>query len=853
MLLNKGFTEFLIGVCLTVLFLIISFKGGGDFIDGLEKNTFDLRSKLTAQKRIDPNIEIVAIDDKDLAEIGPCPWPRNIIAEAINNLVMAGSKVIALNMNFNGPEANTGLTTIKELKKMYIDLGLSNKGRSGETFYNLLDKAEANLDNDTKLAEAFKKAGNVVLPVSFDTASAKKDKEIPDYIKKYSLKIDSSLWGKRPNKDIMWLANIDPLFPLFAESVAGIGHKNFFPDSDGCIRNQIHIIGYLEKVAVPSFSLAIVKEFKGLSDDNIKVIPGESISLHVNSTKAIRIPAADLNMSTMIKWSKGPRASFHTTPFRDVFYKKFQTSLFRDKIVIVGPEFAAIEEQFVTPISNNLPGVEIMANSVSNILRESFFIKPPWVVYIELAFILLFGLYLSFFLPRMNLWAGALSMIILLLSYGVVSVILFYNSNVYVKTAPQILLIVLGYFVIALKRGLFSGSSKEKLADDFVERNKKLALSFYKQGLFDLAFEKIRQCPVTEPGVKEFLYDLGLDFEKTEQAEKALSAYYLIGDSDYKDLNERIFKLEGIDGKPVYIDRDLHPDETQATLIRIHAEKTLGKYEISGEIGRGAMGVVYRGEDPATGATVAIKTLKLSPFNDKEIGDIKDRFFREAESAGALQHPNIISMLDAGEEKGLAYIAMEYLDGENLVKYTEVENLLPIRDTLHIISQVADALDYAHRNGIIHRDIKPANIMLLKNTNTVKVMDFGIARIMTSTRTKTGIVLGTPSYMSPEQVSGKRIDGRSDIFSAGVVLFEMLVGQKPFLSDDITSLMYEIVKEKHPSIREINPKIPPIIEKILDKALEKDSTKRYQSAGLMGEHLRKIAERIDQLKKRESR
>jgi len=163
-------------VCLTVLFLIISFKGGGDFINGLEKNTFDLRSKLTAQKRIDPNIEIVAIDDKDLAEIGPCPWPRNIIAEAINNLVMAGSKVIALNMNFNGPEANTGLTTIKELKKMYTDLGLSNKGRSGETFYNLLDKAEANLDNDTKLAEAFKKAGNVVLPVSFDTASAKKIK-----------------------------------------------------------------------------------------------------------------------------------------------------------------------------------------------------------------------------------------------------------------------------------------------------------------------------------------------------------------------------------------------------------------------------------------------------------------------------------------------------------------------------------------------------------------------------------------------------------------------------------------------------------------------------------------------------
>lgn len=852
MYLKKGFTEGLIGVCLTVLFLMIFFKGGGDFIDELEKSTFDLRSRLTATKRMDPNIEIVAIGAKDLAEIGPCPWPRNIIAEAVDNLVMAGSKVIALHMNFNGPEANTGLKTIKELKKMYIDLDLSDKGRSGETFYNLLDKAEANLDNDTKLAETLKKAGNVILPIYFDTSTAKKDNNIPDYLKKHSLKIDSGLWGKRSNKELMWLGSIEPVFPLFAESVAGIGHKNFFPDSDGCVRSQVHLIGYLEKIAIPSFSLAVVKEFKDLSEDNIKVIPGESISLHIKSGDVIRIPASDLNMSTMIKWSEGPRASFHTTSFRDVFYKKFQTSLFRDKIVIVGPEFAAIEDQLVTPISDNLPSVEIIANSVSNILRESFFMKPQWAAYIELAFILLFGLYLSFFLPRMGLWAGALSIIILLLSYGTVSTILFYNSNVWLKTAPQIMLIVSGYFIIAIKRGLFAGSSKERLADDSVEKNKNLALSFYKQGLLDLAFEKIHKCPITEPGVKEFLYDLGLEFETRDQPEKALSTYYLIGDSDYKDLNERIFKLEGIDAKPVYVDRDLNPDETQATLIRVHAEKTLGKYEISGEVGRGAMGIVYRGEDPATGATVAIKTLKLSEFNDKEITDIKERFFREAESAGALKHPNIISILDAGEEKGLAYIAMEYLEGENLVKFTESENLLPIGDTLYIISQVADALGYAHKNGIIHRDIKPANIMLLKNTNRVKVMDFGIARIMTSTRTKTGMVLGTPSYMSPEQVSGKRIDGRSDIFSAGVVLFEMLTGQKPFLSDDITSLMYEIVKEKHPSVREVNPKVPSIIEKIIDRALEKDIAKRYQRAGVMAEHLRKIAERIDQLKKRES-
>jgi serine/threonine-protein kinase len=546
---------------------------------------------------------------------------------------------------------------------MYDDLGLSSKGPSGKTFYGLLEKTEANLDSDTKLAEVFKKAGNVILPVSFDTSTAKKDKEIPDYIRKNSLKIDNGLWDERSNREIMWLAKIEPLFPLFANSVAGIGHKNFFPDNDGYIRNQVHAIGYLEKVVVPSFALAIVKEFKGLNDDRIKIIPGESISLNISPSKVIRIPSADLNMSTMIKWNKGPGVSFHTTPFRDVFNKKFQTSLFRDKIVIVGPECSAIEGKLATPISNDLPVVEIVANSVSNILKEAFFVKPQWAAYIELIVILLFGLYLSFFLPKMNLWAGAFATIMLLVSYGAASVILFYNSNVWLKTSPQIMLIILGYSIIAVKRHLFNGLTKETLVGDSLERNKKLALSFHKQGLFDLAFEKICECPITEPGVKDILYNLGIDFEKRDQVEKALSAYYLIGDSDYKDLNERIFKLEGMDSQPIYVDTDIHHHEAEPTLTNLHITKTLGKYEISGEIGRGAMGIVYRGEDPATHTAVAIKTLKLSEFDDKEIDEFKERFFREAEAAGSLEHPNIISILDAGEEQGLAYMAMEYIDG----------------------------------------------------------------------------------------------------------------------------------------------------------------------------------------------
>jgi serine/threonine-protein kinase len=169
-----------------------------------------------------------------------------------------------------------------------------------------------------------------------------------------------------------------------------------------------------------------------------------------------------------------------------------------------------------------------------------------------------------------------------------------------------------------------------------------------------------------------------------------------------------------------------------------------------------------------------------------------------------------------------------------------------------MVAKVAEALDYAHSKGIVHRDIKPANIMYLKDTKEVKVADFGIARITSSSKTKTGVILGTPSYMSPEQIAGKRVDGRSDIFSLGVVLFEMLTGQKPFKGQDMTSLMYQIAKEKHVSVRSLNPRIPQVIEKIIDKSLEKEVESRYQKAGHMGAHLNAVVKKIEEIQARKT-
>jgi serine/threonine-protein kinase len=201
-----------------------------------------------------------------------------------------------------------------------------------------------------------------------------------------------------------------------------------------------------------------------------------------------------------------------------------------------------------------------------------------------------------------------------------------------------------------------------------------------------------------------------------------------------------------------------------------------------------------------------------------------------------LSHPNIVTIFDVGEDYDIAYMAMELLDGTDLTKYCKKDSLLPIEEIIRVISCVALALDYAHSSGIVHRDIKPANIMILGNSE-VKVADFGIARVMSSSKTQTGVVLGTPSYMSPEQIAGKKVDGRSDLFSLGVVLYELLAGEKPFQGDSITTLMYNITSSEPRSLKELSSRIPDRMVPIVEKLLAKDVENRYQTGKLLADVL----------------
>jgi serine/threonine-protein kinase len=247
------------------------------------------------------------------------------------------------------------------------------------------------------------------------------------------------------------------------------------------------------------------------------------------------------------------------------------------------------------------------------------------------------------------------------------------------------------------------------------------------------------------------------------------------------------------------------------------------------ELGKGAMGVVYLGKDPKIGRVVAIKTMALAQeFEAEELAEVKERFFREAETAGRLSHPNIVTIYDAGEEHDLCYIAMELLKGGDLVPFCKPENLLPPDKAVSIIARAAEALAYAHTQNVVHRDIKPANMMYDLDSDTLKLADFGIARLTDSSKTKTGMVLGTPSYMSPEQLAGKKIAGASDLFSLAVSLYQLLCGKLPFEGESMAQLMFKIANEPPAEIRSVNPRVPPGLVGFLNRALAKNPEERFR-------------------------
>lgn len=265
----------------------------------------------------------------------------------------------------------------------------------------------------------------------------------------------------------------------------------------------------------------------------------------------------------------------------------------------------------------------------------------------------------------------------------------------------------------------------------------------------------------------------------------------------------------------------------------------LGRFKITGILGKGAMGTVYRAHDPLIDRTVAIKTIGCAGLSPEETKAFEERFYCEAKSAGRLSHPNIVTIHDAGRTEDLAYIAMEFLNGRTLQEILDAGVALPPERSAEIAARIADGLAFAHANDVVHRDIKPANIMVFDN-GRVKIADFGVASIPTGAQTIDGMAFGSPKYMSPEQINGQRVDGRSDIFSLGAVLYEMLTGRPAFSGDNLNAILFQVLNSAPPLPSSFNAQIPHGFDRIVACALAKNPDKRYQDAAQMAKALRRV-------------
>ena len=835
----KKYPAIFTGICITILFMgMWLFRL--DFLDTLELKFYDLMMQLRSETRVSNEIILIDIDDDSIEKLGRWPWPRSLLAKGITKINAADPKVIGLNIILSEPEVSDGLQAFKRLKELYRKQVMPQAGNNGSIFLEALDKAQSNLDHDKRLAEAIKRSGKVVLPVYLkeSTVVAEKTRVTNELLLKQSIQNIRSPAGARYARSDEITLPID----IFLENARGIGHINLSFDPDGTARRERPIFEY-HGAFIPSYTIKLAALFLNVPNSRIRADLGSAIYLG-----SLKVPTT-LKSDILISF-KGSRGSFKRYSFFDVINDKVPANVFKNRLVLVSPSAAGVMNPLSTPTDATMPVGEFSAHTLWSILNNNIIQQPAWNFMAELLMILVIGLAITLFIPRLKAVTAGIVFVSLMFALIGGSSYLFASRGLWVKITYPLIQLVLGYIGVITINYFVSESSKEKIEGESAETNRMLGLSFQSQGMLDMAWDKFRRIPV-DGDVKDILYNLALDYERKRQINKAAVVYeYIEGyDKSFKDVAEKKDKLIQASETLIFGDVSLGAGPAGEDLVATATgiRPTLGRYEIIKRLGKGAMGIVYLGNDPRINRTTAIKTFRFSDdFQPDEVKKLKTKFFREAESAGTLSHPNIVTIFDAGDEQDLAFIAMEYLEGENFEKYTKMDNLLPVIKVIGYVADIADGLDYAHQKGIVHRDIKPANIMLLKS-GEVKITDFGVARITATSQTQTGVVKGTPYYMSPEQFSGAKVDGRSDIFSLGTMMYQLLTGELPFKGNSPAALMHHIMHVPHPDPKTIKPKILTPLVTVIDKALEKDRDRRYQKAAFMRDHLREIHKKVQEV------
>jgi eukaryotic-like serine/threonine-protein kinase len=859
----------------TLLFALLAFAVLDASFESLERYTYD--AGVRARERApSERIAIVAIDDESIRNLGRWPWPRSRQAELIDRLRDGGARVIANTALYLEAEHSAGAEALSALDAelarspltqqipaeiesfglmlqdaaanaptlagiagAYAESALASRYRSliGELQQHLRDAAQQAGAGDQTLATALSRHGRTLLPMVFTIGrpQGRPDALPPDYVSAHALdnvqdRIGARAAGALPLPTTSLQAPIPPL----GRAAAAIGHLNVTPDVDGAVRFEPLVLQHHDAF-FPSLSLMIAAQALNLDARDIELRLGEGVML---GSQAIGTSPA-LRMYTHFYRGDGERPAFPVDSAYDVLSGRLPVTKYRDKVVLIGTTAVGTGDSFATPVAAATAPVVTLAHAVSSLLQGDFFTRPAWAGWAELGVFVALALYIALLLPRLPATAAAIVTLLLALALIATQIGVMATQALWFKLTTAALFVLAGHAFMTVKKFNFTERLKRSSEVESAESNRMLGLAFQGQGQLDMAFEKFRRVQPVDDKLLDLLYNLALDFERKRQFHKAESVYQYIGEHnrEFRDVQQKLSRAKKLSDTVILGGGGALMLDATAELEK----PMLGRYQVEKELGKGAMGVVYMGKDPKIGRQVAIKTMALSQeFEPDELAGVKERFFREAETAGRLSHPNIVSIFDAGEEHDLAYIAMEFIKGHDLTRHTKANGLLPVADVLRIVADAADALDYAHANGIVHRDIKPANMMLVEASRTVKLMDFGIARITDSSKTRTGMVLGTPSYMSPEQLAGKKVDGRSDLFSLGVTLYQLLTGALPFQADSMVNLMMKIATEPHAPIGTLRPDLPAALGPIIDRALTKNPELRYARGADFARELRAV-------------
>jgi len=800
------YSSYILYLLISVLVAILYLNQFGP-LENLQQSLNDFLCRVTAPESIHPSVVLVTVDGRAQDEYGSWPWNRDRIADLL--AAIAGA----------------------EPKAMAVDFELGEDVTQDSAGYTSI------------LAEQLNWINNIVIPYDIALAPFRSGKtNNPEYLFKYSISVDNPL-GLINEKSSLQVRKVFLPAEKLLESKPYLGFDYTLPDQDRILRHQPLVMNY-EGYYYPSLSLMAAAMYLDVTPSQIKVVEDKEILLG-NKRK---IPIND-ESKYFISFSRG--RAFTTYSASDVLGENFDYTRLKNRLVLVGVDDFIHQETFQTPVESQTPKLIVKATVIENIINDNVLFLKNDQSALSLLLIFLIGGMFAFVLPQVSVLYRMIIVVVGFIILANVNYFLFSSFRIIPETVY--IAFELGLLMVAspfIDSKLLAGEVKSKQKTD-----KKLPKVDIKPHPVmpkeDAVVVRKIKASTSDPENQETVaLDDGESYLEDHQAISLDEDMSVSADTvDVSAIEEEktsVVEAQQSSPQPEIIKPDSSgfTQETDSGGTQTSADsqpvanksqpvgeiKNLGRYQVTGTLGKGAMGLVYKGIDPAINRPVALKTIRLDFVNDpQEEAELKERLHREAQAAGKLSHPNIVTIYDVGSEGHLQYIAMEYLEGQTLEDLIKKKVKFNYRIIAQIIIQICAALEYAHGMGIVHRDIKPANIMILKDYR-VKVMDYGIARIDSSSMTKTGIAMGTPNYISPEQLRGQTTDHRADLFSLGVVMYEMLLGRRPFKGENITSLIYAILNHEPEKPSNVNPQIPLLFDRIVDKALKKDRNERYQHA-----------------------